>query len=276
MSKSPDDRFRPAWECGTNDHRTERPSLSRAGEGERLLATKSDGRVRFISVRHPRGSRRLALLDPETLRSYTRMVASVATTVEAALSRRVAANRVATCSVDPPALRLRPWRTERDAFAALLSELSEADGPLAFADVRRCYASISPRIVGEELQRLGVGAAWEIERFLRGLEPDGVRGLPVGPDPSAVLSNAVLGHADRTLEHAGIEHVRWVDDVVIASPDPLDAVEVLRGALEEIGLRLNERKTRIILDGGRPRLGLPAGSPTAGRPIRLAGATTRG
>ena len=267
-----DGRFPGSSRCGTN-RRTERPSLSRAGEGG-LVATTSIGRVRFVSVRHARGSRRVAILDPDTLRTYTHLVAEIGATVEAALSQRVVANRVDTCAVEPPALRLRPWRAERDAFAARLSELAEAGGVLTFADVRRCYASISPSTVGAELRRLGVGTAGAIEAFLRGLEPDGVRGLPVGPDPSAVLANAVLGRADLALERAGVPHVRWVDDVVLSSSDPRGALGVLRGALEEIGLRLNERKTRIVLDGSIADLGL--GSPTHGRPFRVAGVTVRG
>jgi Reverse transcriptase (RNA-dependent DNA polymerase) len=239
-----------------------------------MVATTSVGRVRFVSVRHARGSRRIAMLDPETLRTYTRLVAEIAARVEAGLSDRVVANRVTTCTVEPPALHLRPWRTERDAFAARLSELAGAGGVLTFADVRRCYASISPSTVGAELRRLGVGTAVAIEAFLRGLEPEGVRGLPVGPDPSAVLANAVLGRADLALERAGVAHVRWVDDVVLSSSDPRGALRVLRGALEEIGLRLNERKTRVVLDGSSADLGL--GSPTHVRPFRLAGETARG
>ncbi len=241
-----------------------------------MVASRSGTRVRFVSVRNARGDRRIAVLDPETLRTYTRLVAEIAATVEAALSHRVVANRVATCAVEPPVLRLRPWRTERDAFLARLSELAETDSALAFADVRRCYASISPSTAGAGLRALGVGTAGAIEAFLEGLEPEGVQGLPVGPDPSAVLANAVLVHADRALERAGVGHVRWVDDVALSSADPSGALEVLRGALEEIGLRLNERKTRVVLDGCGSPLGLTLGSPVAGRPRRLAGVRTPG
>ncbi len=242
-----------------------------------MVASSSGARVRFVSVRHARGDRRIVVLDPETLRTYTRLVAQIAATVEAALSHRVVANRVATCAVEPPVLRLRPWRTERNAFLARLSGLAGAGGALAFADVRRCYASISPSTTGAGLRALGVGtAAGAIEAFLEGLEPDGVRGLPVGPDPSAVLANAVLAHADRALERAGVAYVRWVDDVALSSADPSGALDVLRGALEEMGLRLNERKTRVVLDGCDSPLGLTLGSPIAQRSRRLAGAKTPG
>jgi histidine ammonia-lyase len=74
----------------------------------------------------------------------------------------------------------------------------------------------------------------------------GVRGLPVGPDASAVLANVVLAPVDRTLADEGIEHLRWVDDIVVTAADPRAALSAIRRALERIGLRLNERKTRIV------------------------------
>jgi hypothetical protein len=46
-----------------------------------------------------------------------------------------------------------------------------------------------------------------------------------------------------------------VDDVVLSGPDPEAAVSTLRRALGRIGLRLNERKTRIVLDPASLRTG---------------------
>ena len=97
----------------------------------------------------------------------------------------------------------------------------------------------------------------DIEDLLTSLEGVGVRGLPVGPDASAVLANAVLAPVDRALREAGIDHLRWVDDVVLSGPDPEAAVSTLREALGRIDLRLNERKTRIVLDPASLRTGSP-------------------
>jgi hypothetical protein len=235
-----------------------------------MRATTPHARVRLVSVRHSNGRRILTVLDRATLQTYTRCVAQVAWEVEAGLSQRVLANRVAACSTDPLELRLQPWRVERNAFAVRLSELAERWGALVFVDVRRCYPSISPAVVGAELRRIGVATAGEVESFLRGLQAEGVCGLPVGPDPSAVLANAVLGHVDRRLEEIGLTHVRWVDDVVLASPDPASALRLVRRALAEIGLRVNEAKTRIIVGAPAAVLGPHLGSPTGriGAPTR--------
>ena len=63
-----------------------------------------------------------------------------------------------------------------------------------------------------------------------------------------VLANAVLAQVDRSLREAGIEHLRWVDDVVLTGGEALAALSVFRAALATIGLRPNEAKTRILSD----------------------------
>ena len=178
------------------------------------------------------------------------LVAGSAGALEARLSDAVVANRVRSWRREPPELRLRPWRIERRIFAARLSTLAERAGAIAFADVRRCYESISPSTVGETLRSDGIGAGDALEGFLGELQCAGIAGLPVGPQPSAVLANAVLARVDRALERTGIRHLRWVDDVVLADGDPEAALEVLRDALATLGLRLNESKTRVVFGPG--------------------------
>lgn len=213
-----------------------------------MVATASVPRVRFVRVRRAGAERRLVQLDAETRDRFLGLVAASAGAVESSLSDAVVANRVRAWRAEPPVLRLRPWRAERRIFAARLVALARAGDAIAFADVRRCFDSISAEQVGETLRGLGVAAAGEVERLLLALEAQGVRGLPVGPDPSAVLANAVLAPIDRALERAGVSHLRWVDDVVMAAADPEAAIDLVRSALEGIGLRLNEHKTRVIAD----------------------------
>jgi hypothetical protein len=213
-----------------------------------MVATTSVPRVRFVRVRRSGNGRSFVVLDAETRDRYADLVARSADAIEALLSPAVMANRVASWELDPPELRLRPWRVERRRFAARLADLAAGPGAIAFADVHRCYSSISPAMVGRALRRAGLGTAREIEGLLRALERVGVRGLPVGPDASAVLANAVLAQVDRTLAGEGIEYLRWVDDIVVTAADPWAALSAIRRAVERIGLRLNEGKTRIVLD----------------------------
>jgi hypothetical protein len=191
----------------------------------------------------------LTLLDPSARREYVALVAPAVPAIESSLSDRVVAHRVAWCRADPPSLRLRPWRAERRAFAIRLRALAAAASTIAIADVRRCYASISPSTVVHALGDLGIRSATEVGDFLTRLERAGGRGLPVGPEASAVLANAVLARADEAMRSVGVEHLRWVDDVVIAASGPAEArraTAVLADAVARLGLRLNETKTRIV------------------------------
>ena len=170
--------------------------------------------------------------------------------------------------------RLRPWRLERRLFAARLADLVSRRGAIAFADVRRCYASISPSIVGRTLRLAGIGTARDIEDLSASLEGVGVRGLRSvrtrrrsrqrrprarGPSPA--------GGRDRPPPVGGRRRP--------FRTRPRGGGVDLREALGRIDLRLNERKTRIVLDPASLRTGSPvsawgsAARGTSGRPPGL-------
>jgi hypothetical protein len=114
-------------------------------------------------------------------------------------------------------------------------------------DVSRCYDAITPEAVGAALEASGSSYSdgGEIVRLLRLFRNAGVPGIPVGPDPSAVLANAVLAAVDETLRGGGFRFVRWVDDLVISAPSSRDlgAGELaVEAALARIGLSSNARK----------------------------------
>jgi sugar phosphate isomerase/epimerase len=201
----------------------------------------------FVRVPKPRGGERiLTVLRPQDGRAYRALVAGAAPVIERSLGLEVAANRVASSD-----LSLRPLETEWRAFVQTRVRLLEAARVVVQADVTDCYGSIAPDRVERTLLELGAmtEAAGAIRRYLERLQEHGVRGLPVGPDPSAVLANAVLGAVDRSLGGAGFRHVRWVDDVWIAAEDRVHAeraLATLRRSLERLGLRVNERKTAVV------------------------------
>jgi hypothetical protein len=195
--------------------------------------------------------RALTALPPNEAIAYTGSVARIAPRIEAALGAEAIANRVVMADPVRPALRLEPWRSARSRFRARLRTLATSAGTVVMADVRACYASISPSAVGTALRSLGCdpSAVAEIMRLLAAFEDRGITGLPIGPDPSAVLANAVLASVDRALGEAGIAHLRWVDDV-IAVPSwgrAARVLDVLERSLGALGLELAERKTRILM-----------------------------
>jgi len=210
------------------------------------------GRAPLRLVRSGARGRTLAVLHPALASRYVRLVAAVAPTIEAGLSPAVAANRVRAASVDPPLLRLRPFEAERAAFRRRLVELAAARPFLLFADVRACFGSIAPSVVGSSLTALACDAhpTTEVVALLRRLGSLGVRGLPVGPEPSAVLANAVLASIDRALRARRLPHLRWVDDIVVGVAGPgeaADALDRLAEVLASQGLELNRRKTRVVV-----------------------------
>ena len=114
-------------------------------------------------------------------------------------------------------------------------------------DVADCYGSILPEVVAASLRAAGADPR-ALERLLHELADHGVPGLPIGPEPSAVLANAVLAPLDVALAVAGVPHVRWVDDIVAFATERRQAMRVtdlIRRELEAVGLRPNEAKTRI-------------------------------
>jgi hypothetical protein len=120
-------------------------------------------------------------------------------------------------------------------------------------DVRECYASMSAAVVERSLRRAGcdpVDVAG-IVRMLDRFDLAGIRGLPVGPPPSAVLANAVLSVVDRAIRARGLRHLRWVDDIVLAAPERAlpEAMDLIAAALDDLGLSLNEAKTRVMPHG---------------------------
>jgi hypothetical protein len=229
-----------------------------------VVETVTVRRIGFASVRHAGGVRVLTVLEPVVRDEYLALVAPAVPSIESALSDRVVAHRVDHCRADPPALRLRPWRLERRAFALRLRDLAARAPTLAIADVRRCYPSIAPSTVDRALADLGIASAREVGAFLAKLERVGGRGLPVGPEASAVLANAVLARADEALRSAGVDHLRWVDDVVLAADGRTEArraLALLAEAVGRLGLRLNEAKTRIVATGEAEHLVGSAHSP---------------
>jgi hypothetical protein len=202
---------------------------------------------RFEPIPKPTGELRwLTRLDPAGDAEYRAAVRPLVGRIERALGPEVFAIRTRPRGAG---WELVPWGPARAAWARALRTLigRAARGTVfAVADVRDCYASITPETIGA---LLGPEAAHAI-MVLRHLHEHGVRGLPVGPDPSAVLANAPLSRLDQAIRRAGVRHLRWVDDLVWwgAPGDVRRALQGLDAAAAEEGLDLREDKTRILTD----------------------------
>ena len=164
---------------------------------------------------------------------------------------------------------LEPWTMARARYERAVRAAGSGRGRAWFVgDVADCYGSITPPVVGRALRSMGVDPSLtgRIERMLRSFEERGVRGLPVGPAPSAVLANAVLASVDDAVARAaGSPVLRWVDDVVVVGACPARAraaEETYERSLRALGLRPHPVKTGVV--EGRPDMPLAAsGAPAA-------------
>ncbi len=217
-----------------------RGSTGPAGRSDRLG-------VRSVPIPKPGGGTRwLTVLDPVDQAEYRAAVRPLAGRIERSLGPEVLAIRAS--SRREPSM-LAPWGAARASWRrSVRRAIREATRGTTFAvaDVRDCYGSISPETLAE---LLGPDAADAIA-VLRRFREHGVRGLPIGPEPSAVLANAVLSRLDDAIRSGGVSHLRWVDDVVLWGPaaDVRAAMRSLPAAAAAVGLDLHGDKTRVLQD----------------------------
>jgi hypothetical protein len=190
------------------------------------------------------GVRWLTRLDPADDAAYRDAVTPLVGRIERSLGPDVLSVRTATRG---HGWTLAPWGPARRRWrSTLAAAIAGAPRGTAFlvTDVRDCYGAIGTGTIAELLGPAASSVVALLHRFRDG----GVRGLPVGPFPSAVLANAALGRLDASLRAAGVRHVRWVDDVVAWGPrtDILRAARALRSATLTVGLDLHDAKTFLL------------------------------
>jgi hypothetical protein len=138
-----------------------------------------------------------------------------------------------------------------------------ADGRyLVRADITRFYSSIYTHslpwaVLGkaEAKARFQAGTLaghWSdaLDRRVRKLNGEQTAGIPIGPDISLLIAEALLANVDNQVHrrHPTIEGIRYIDDYEFTTHtrDEADAVlSTLQGALRELELELNTSKTAI-------------------------------
>jgi hypothetical protein len=202
---------------------------------------------RSVPIPKPRGGTRwLTVLDPADDAAYRAAVDPLVRRIERSLGPEVMAARAERRD---DGWALAPWGPARASWRRSLQR-AIFDAPrgttFAVADVRDCYASISAEAIRG---LLGPEAAHAVA-LLRRFHERGVRGLPVGPEPSAILANAALSLLDRAIRSTGVRHLRWVDDIVLSGPadEIRTALAALRATGRAIGLDLHRDKTRVFAD----------------------------
>jgi hypothetical protein len=141
------------------------------------------------------------------------------------------------------------WPDERRAWRRALRRAVDDAEVVLTSDVLDCYPSIGEGAIRRAATWTG-GDPEALIACLTECWDAGIAGLPIGPDASSVVADAVLSIADARARAAGLQPVRWVDDVVFAG----DRAAVARGArawrvaLGDLGLREHEGKRRTYVD----------------------------
>lgn len=151
----------------------------------------------------------------------------------------------------------RPGRSCHDALRRVDELLKSGSLHVVDIDIKGYFDAINrEKLMGLVEERIADGRVLELmEKFLRqgimdGLEswePEG--GTPQGGVISPLLANLYLNPLDWLLAEAGMEMVRYADDMVVLCRDPHGAEQALgkvRSWMEAAGLELHPQKTKIV------------------------------
>jgi RNA-directed DNA polymerase len=158
----------------------------------------------------------------------------------------------------PQSYGFRPGRSCQDALRRV-DELLKKEGHLHVVEVDiRGYFDAIPRGRLMEAVRTHVAdgrVLGLIEAFLQqGIMEGGeswetATGTPQGAVISPLLANIYLNPLDWLMKEAGLEMVRYADDMVVLCREPetaQQALELIRQWMKEAGLELHPEKTRVV------------------------------
>ncbi len=151
----------------------------------------------------------------------------------------------------------RPGRSCHDALRRVEELLKSGHTHVVDIDIKGYFDAI-PRErlmerVGEKIadgRLLGLAGAFLKQKVMEGMESwESESGTPQGAVISPLLANIYLNELDWKLAQAGLEMVRYADDIVVLCREPEEAVQALeeiRPWMESAGLELHAEKTRVV------------------------------
>ncbi|WP_292329915.1 RNA-directed DNA polymerase [Mesorhizobium sp.] len=190
-------------------------------------------------------------LDPLTCLTYTALAYRVGPAIEAA---RVPANQHVAFSnrFSPLDGAFFSSGTGYDEYKEKSRQLANNHEFAATADISDFFNQIYSHRVRGSIEAADCRldeVAQDFESVIHSINAGASKGIPVGPNASNLISEAVLIDVDQLLIRNGFKHVRYVDDIRIFDNDRYAlqyAIELLSMYLyENHRLNLNGRKTNI-------------------------------
>ncbi len=151
----------------------------------------------------------------------------------------------------------RPGRSTHDALRKVWREIEAGQEWIVDADLKDFFGSVDhEKLLTLVAQRVSDGRVLRLIRsfltagsFGEGRLFPTVSGTPQGGVISPVLSNILLTPFDREMRRKGYRLTRYADDWVATCASRREAEAALAAArriLEQLGVRINPRKTRIV------------------------------
>ena len=151
----------------------------------------------------------------------------------------------------------RPGRSAFSALRELYGQVRDGHVWIVDVDIEKFFDEIPHEpLIAAVAERVADGSVLRLVRlFLEALIQDGYRlvrpnaGTPQGGVVSPLLANIYLARLDRVLEAECVRFVRYADDVRLMSRTEAGARHALKRTgevLRELGLRLSERKTKLV------------------------------
>lgn len=143
---------------------------------------------------------------------------------------------------------LKPWD---DFEARARQHLLQGDRVLSL-DIKNFARSVDTDRLLNQMENMGFSQASLklFSDYFEGFKAQGLPGIPAGSVITDVLNKIYLAHLDQYLEeNFPYEYYRYSDDIQIVlkeGDDPEQAKALLSDALEEFGLSLNEKKTKLL------------------------------
>ena len=152
----------------------------------------------------------------------------------------------------------RPRRSVYDASQVIKQFINEGYTWCADFDIRKFFDNVDHSILGQELKRIIQDSKLLelINSFMKaGTWENGKTcptdiGIPQGGPLSPLLANVILHRLDMEASRRKLKLIRYADDFIILTRSRRSATRAMHNMskfLETINLKVNERKTRVIL-----------------------------
>ena len=216
---------------------------------EKILGEKPHSVQTYCVKKSQEGYRIVQKLDPINAIQYTAMVFAVAEKIEI---KRASENIACSYRIDiNKDGQLYKDNGPFNKYNEKTINLAKRNKYILKTDISDFYNQIYLHRVENIIETCTKDSklAKELEKFLSNINTNTSKGIPIGPQVSAILGEAIMIDIDEFIIDMGIEHTRYVDDILLFSNDRFILQNVLDNLTKYLfnnhRLSINNSKTKI-------------------------------